>query len=152
MMVAELELFRAEVLSALYDINKKLETIEANTTKKVRVKSNKIGNEEQERIVEQIIEYWNNSFGKTLKNCKTHRNPIIARLKEGYKYAEFEQVICNKFDDPFFKENPKYFMPQTLFGNNMDKYLNCGKVIDSDKKQNNTYQHDLERGLEEDCL
>ena len=153
--MTNLDEFRAEVLSALYDIRVKLATIEKNTTKKVRKTPEKA---QLDMVIEdqfsEILGYWNQWFGKNLKDSKAHRDPIIARLNEGYEVSDFKACIVNKTDDPFFKENPQFFMPKTLYGNKMDVYLNAGVCRDTDKSsvKKANYEEDLLRGLEDEGL
>jgi len=130
----EFDILRAEVMSALSEINEKIDMIIENTTKKKRKPSDK----KQEDMLlesqfEEVLEYWNKKFGKNLKKSKCHRDPILARLKEGFSVDEFKAVIANKIDDPWFKKTPRYFLPATLFGTKMDTYLNAGVCHDENE-------------------
>lgn len=149
----EANIFRDEVLSSLKRIEDRLSVIESNTAKKPRKKrSDTETDAELEVLIESILAYWNDAFKKSIKNTKGNREPIIARLKEGYEYKEFVQVIYNKWNDPYFKDHPQYFMPATLYGKNMDKYLNGGVVRDDARVKIDTYEDDLKRGMEDEGL
>lgn len=145
--------FRDTVLVSLEEIKDRLSAIEANTAKKKpRVRKVTEENAETEVLVASILSYWNETFKKNLKNSKGHRNAIIARLKEGFVYHEFVKVINNKYNDPFFKNNPQFFLPCTLFGPKMDNYLNGGVVKDDARVKIDTYEDDLKRGMEDEGL
>lgn len=59
------------------------------------------------------------------KETKTSLEPIQARLGDGYTVEQCIAVINIKFEDQFFKTNPKYLVPQTLFRpSNFEKYIN----------------------------
>lgn len=153
--MTELDMFMQHVESSLDDIVKKLDIVISNTTKKPK----KTGEKKQtdmllETQFEEVLAYWNEKFGKNLKKSKCHRDPIIARLKEGFTVDEFKTVIGNKIDDPWFKKTPRYFLPSTLFGTKMDTYLNCGVCRDVEPEQEalNAYQDDLLRGMEDNGL
>ena len=69
-------------------------------------------------------------FSPTPPNLKH----IIARLKN-YSVMDCIQVLETKIHDPYFKDNPKYYRPKTLFTpENFESYLN-EKVQDYEKKQ-----------------
>lgn len=74
----------------------------------------------------KIIDHLNLKAGKkfTYKNT-SYTGHIKARLKEGFTAADFIKVIDYKCEDKYFKENPKYLNPDTLFrASNFEKYLN----------------------------
>ncbi len=48
---------------------------------------------------------------------------ITARLRENYKFEDFEKVIIHKQADWYGKEEYKYMRPETLFGNKFEGYL-----------------------------
>lgn len=61
------------------------------------------------------------------KTKKRYRDTsfIEARLKDGGSVEDCKQIIDTKMQDPYFKENPKYLSPQTLFRlSHWDQYLN----------------------------
>lgn len=80
------------------------------------------GNEE---VRQQIIDYLNDKTGKRYRptNQKTIKY-IDARIKEGYTYNDFCQVIDNKSKVWAGTEREIYLRPETLFGNRFDSYLN----------------------------
>lgn len=68
-----------------------------------------------------ILSYLNE---KTQRHYRDASN-IEARLKDGGTVEECKRIIDNKLLDPYFKENPKYLNPETLFRKkHWDKYLN----------------------------
>lgn len=75
--------------------------------------------------IKEIITYLNSKTGKNFKHTnKKTISLITARLKDKYNVADFQRVINNKMNDKYFIKNPKYYNPETLFGNKFDKYLN----------------------------
>ena len=141
-----------ELMSQNKEILDIIKTIEANTTKKPRVKKEatpeKIEFEEQFKAV---IDMYNDELNKSLKYSKCHKTPIMARLRSGFVLEDFRKVINNKRHDEFFVKNPQYMMPQTLFGEKMDKYLACGK-IENNVDINKSYENDLLFAMEEEGL
>jgi len=122
-----------------------LEQLVANTAKKERKKREPTeADESYEKTLKRIIAFYNTYFQKSLKfGAKSNREPILARLKEGYLYDDFIKVMENKVDDQYFKEHPQYFLPATLFGNKMEKYKQCGK-----QKSNTAEAEDLFAGMQ----
>lgn len=56
---------------------------------------------------------------------ETHLKHIISRLKENFSVQDCFQVLETKIQDPYFKEHPNYYNPETLFRpSNFEKYLN----------------------------
>ena len=50
---------------------------------------------------------------------------IEARLKDGGTIQDCQRIIDNKLNDPYFRENPRFLNPETLFRkSHWDKYLN----------------------------
>lgn len=66
---------------------------------------------------------------------ETNFKYIIARLDEGFSVMDCFHVLETKIHDPYFKENPGFYNPETLFRpKNFEKYLN--QDIKEFKKQN----------------
>lgn len=58
------------------------------------------------------------------KPTKASLEPIQARLNDGYTVEQCISVINIKFEDSYFKNNPKYLVSQTLFRpTNFERYL-----------------------------
>lgn len=58
------------------------------------------------------------------KHIDANLSSIRARLQDGHTARDIKAVINTKFEDNYFKENPKYLTPQTLFRpNNFERYL-----------------------------
>ena len=78
-----------------------------------------------EAVRQEIIDYLNDKTGKKYrtKNKQTIKD-IEARLKEGYTYTDFCQVIDNKSKVWKGTQQEIYLRPVTLFGNKFDSYLN----------------------------
>lgn len=69
----------------------------------------------------QVLSYLNEKTGKR------YRDPsfIEARLKDGGSVADCRKIIDTKMQDPYFRDNPKYLNPRTLFRpSHWDQYLN----------------------------
>lgn len=90
-----------------------------------------INNEFQDKI-DEIINYLNKICGTHFRsNTNNVKKTIKARLKEGYKFDDFKDVIDYKYKE--WGENPTtfsngqlsstYLRPSTLFGNKFDEYL-----------------------------
>lgn len=78
---------------------------------------------EKEIVIKKVIDYLNLKANKryTYVNSKN----ISARYEEGYKFEDFKKVIDNKLLDEFFKKNPKFLNPVTLFRpSKFEIYLN----------------------------
>lgn len=75
---------------------------------------------------QMVIAYLNEKTGKRFRGVESALRMIRARLKSGYTLAELNTVIDNKCNDHYFRENPQYLNPTTLFGsdNKVEKYLN----------------------------
>jgi uncharacterized phage protein (TIGR02220 family) len=73
----------------------------------------------------KIIDYLNEKTGKKYRTSnKQTKKDIDARLKEGYAYEDFCQVIDNKTKVWKGTQQEIYLRPVTLFGNKFDSYLN----------------------------
>lgn len=78
----------------------------------------------------QVLEYLSESaitrgYRKVgFKPTKASLEPIQARLADGYTVEQCISVINVKFEDNYFKNNPKYLVAQTLFRpTNFERYL-----------------------------
>ena len=64
------------------------------------------------------------------KETKATLESIQARLTDGYTVEQCIAVINVKFEDNYFKSNPKYLVPQTLFRpSNFERYVNEAQSI-----------------------
>lgn len=73
------------------------------------------------REAKKVLQYLNEKKGSRYTKTKE----IEARLKQGATYEDCILVIENKFKDPYFKENPNYLNPVTLFReSHFDNYKN----------------------------
>lgn len=77
-------------------------------------------------IREEVIAYLNKKLDANFKpNAKKNKEPINARLKEGYTLDDFKRAIDNKIADwRNDKKMVQYLRPETLFSNKMDGYVN----------------------------
>lgn len=88
--------------------------------------------------ITEIIKYLNSKTNKSFRvEAKSNREPILARLKEGYEIKDFKKVIDTKTREWLGTDMDTYLCPQTLFRlSNFEKYLNqkaiCKKVIDDE--------------------
>ena len=92
---------------------------------KVKQKKRQNSHNKNEDVRRDIMDYLNEKTGKKyrIKNKQTIKD-IDARLKEGYVYKDFCQVIENKTKVWKGTEQEIYLRPVTLFGNKFDSYLN----------------------------
>lgn len=83
-------------------------------------------------IVEQVIDYMNESAGTNFKSTtKKTQSLIKARLKEGFTIDDLKDVVYYKYHEwykePFMFSNgvssDTYFRPNTLFSTNFEQYL-----------------------------
>ena len=88
--------------------------------------------------ITEIIKYLNSKTNKSFRvEAKSNREPILARLKEGYEIKDFKKVIDTKTREWLGTDMDTYLCPQTLFRlSNFEKYLNqksiCKKVVDDE--------------------
>jgi len=69
----------------------------------------------------QILSYLNEKTGKRYRDTSF----IEARLKDGGTVDDCKRIIDTKLKDPYFRENPRFLNPQTLFRpSHWDQYLN----------------------------
>jgi len=112
--------------------------VENPTVKESKVKESKVNNIISESA-KVVLEYLNEKANKKFRLTPSNLSHIKARLKDGYTFDECKRVIDNQIKDDYFKQNPKFLNPETLFRpSNIDKYLNNTAV--SDKR------------LEPDCM
>ena len=100
-----------------------------------------------------IIDYFNKKTGKSMRCSKASREPISARLKEGFTVDDCKQVIDIKIscwvEDP---EMQKFIRISTLFRpSHFETYLN-EKVIKKKGAVNNRYVPEVVEITEEDRL
>jgi uncharacterized phage protein (TIGR02220 family) len=70
----------------------------------------------------EILTYLNHKTGTAFKAADGTLKNIIARLRE-HDPDTCRSVIDSKAEDPYFRENPKYYHPETLFRrSNFEKY------------------------------
>lgn len=76
--------------------------------------------------IKEIIDYLNIKTGKRYTGkTKSHREHIIARLKEGFNVNDFKTVIDNQVNAWGSDEKMKqYIRPETLFCGKFETYLN----------------------------
>ena len=86
--------------------------------------------------VTEIIKYLNSKTNKNFRvEAKTNREPIEARLKDGYTIRELKKVIDIKVSEWSGTNMDTYLCPQTLFRpSNFEKYLNQNVVFKSQIK------------------
>lgn len=72
-------------------------------------------------IIEDLNRMAGTSFRPTTKDTRKH---IHARLQEGYKLEDFQQVISNKCNEWKGTNLAVYLRPSTLFGSKFESYLN----------------------------
>jgi uncharacterized phage protein (TIGR02220 family) len=91
-------------------------------------------------IIEQIILHLNLCTGKKYKsNNKLTISNINKRLNEGFEFDDFIKVIEIKSKKWLGTKMEDYLTPKTLFGENMESYLN-EKIVSKKTKQENNYE------------
>lgn len=82
-------------------------------------------------VVDKIIDYFNQVTGKSMKHKKSSREPISARLKEGFTFEDAKAVIDWKYKQ--WKDDIKmsrYIKISTLFApSHFEEYLQEDKII-----------------------
>lgn len=94
-----------------------------------RIKNNNI----YSRVIDHLNEKTSKSFKYTTKKTKSC---IDARIREGFKEADFLKVIDIKTEE--WKDNPdmsKYLRPETLFGTKFESYLQQGVKQNQEQQQ-----------------
>lgn len=75
--------------------------------------------------VTEIVDYMNQKLGTHYKpKSKSTQKHIVARIKEGFTFEDFQTVIDKKSDQWLNTEMAKYLRPETLFGTKFEGYLN----------------------------
>lgn len=94
---------------------------------------NKRDNTNIAETVSEVIKYLNNKANKNFRlEAKTNREPIEARLNDGYTIRDLKKVIDTKVSEWLGTNMDTYLCPQTLFRpSNFEKYLNQNVVFKS---------------------
>ena len=73
----------------------------------------------------EILEHLNKTCNRHFRLTNTNLKFVLARLKEGNSVQDLKRVINYKYKvDTFFKENPKFLNPETLFRpSNFERYI-----------------------------
>ena len=89
-------------------------------------RNNSSAEAEPKSIHKDVIDYLNGKIGARYKaSSAINKRLIDARVKEGYKLADFKRVIDNKVASwANDQKMSKYLRPQTLFGTKFESYLN----------------------------
>lgn len=75
--------------------------------------------------VTEIVDYMNQKLGTHYKpKSQSTQKHIVARIKEGFTFEDFQTVIDKKSDQWLNTEMAKYLRPETLFGTKFEGYLN----------------------------
>lgn len=106
-------------------------------TKGYQKATNSNDNDKDNNIYSRIIDHLNEKTSKSFKyTTKKTKSCIDARIREGFKEADFLKVIDMKTEE--WKDNPdmsKYLRPETLFGTKFESYLQQGVKQDQEKQQ-----------------
>lgn len=88
-------------------------------------------------IYSRVIDHLNEKTSKSFKcTTKKTKSCIDARIREGFKEADFLKVIDIKTEE--WKDNPdmsKYLRPETLFGTKFESYLQQGVKQNQEQQQ-----------------
>jgi uncharacterized phage protein (TIGR02220 family) len=97
-----------------------LKQVQANQAVNVYVNEN-----ENENVFKEIINYLNNVCGTNFKHSSKQTQSLIkARMNEGFTVEDFKTVIYKKYFEWSCSDMSKHLIPQTLFGNKFEGYLN----------------------------
>lgn len=80
---------------------------------------------EHQRLIneaKEIIDLCNKEWGKRFKYLDGYIRLIVNKLKI-YSYEEVQAVAIKQKTDNYFRRNPKYLNPETIFGNKFHKYV-----------------------------
>jgi len=81
--------------------------------------------EEKSRLIKDaklIIDFANKQWGKRFKHLDGYIKLIAGKLKD-YSFEELQAVIIKQKNDNWFRKNPKYLNPQTIFGSKFHNYV-----------------------------
>ena len=70
----------------------------------------------------EIITFCNLQWGKRFKPIDKYIRLIANKIKT-YSYEEVQAVVLKQKSDWYFRKNPKYLNPETIFGNKFHKYV-----------------------------
>lgn len=101
----------------------------------------------------RIIDWFNKEYQTNYKYSEPALYEIEGRLKQGYKFEDFQKVCWNKEKDQYFMTKlKKYFRPSSLFRVcHMDEYLNEGVAVLPEleiKEDQGVYDQFLSRGAD----
>lgn len=106
-------------------------------TKGYQKATNSNDNDKDNNIYSRIIDHLNEKTSKSFKyTTKKTKSCIDARIREGFKEADFLKVIDIKTEE--WKDNPdmsKYLRPETLFGTKFESYLQQGVKQNQEQQQ-----------------
>ena len=102
--------------------------------------------------ITEIIDYLNLKTGKRYTGkTKSHRDHIIARLKDGFTVADFKTVIDNQVSAWGNDEHMRqYTRPETLFCGKFETYLNNTESEKSKLKRRDQEINDKQRASYDD--
>lgn len=98
----------------------------ASVTKNNESKSKNKSKSNNNIIVEQVVNYLNEKLGSHYKTTTQKTVSLInARVKEGFDYNDFVNVIDKKYAEWHNDDKmSQYLTPDTLFGTKFEKYIN----------------------------
>ena len=90
--------------------------------------------------VSSILSYLNSKIGILYKSSNTNTISLIkARLREGFTFDDFKNVIDKKVESWKGTSFEQYLTPFTLFGDKFEIYLNQKFTKEYEDKNNNSY-------------
>lgn len=93
--------------------------------------------------IKDIVDYLNLVTGSKYRyKTKDTQKHIKARLKDGYSFEDFKDVIDKKYKEWKGTEFERYLAPDTLFGTKFEKYLNQNIVSSAPKQQGKSIDWD----------
>ena len=122
-------------------------TDKKSTRNQQQIDTNKNVKNVNNNIYSRVIDYLNEKASKNFKcTTKKTKSCIDARLREGFKEADFLKVIDIKTEE--WKNNPnmnKYLRPETLFGTKFESYLQQDTKQDQSEQNNFDIEKELEK-------
>jgi len=100
--------------------------LDALEKRRERDREEKRKRRESVRMANSVINYLNEKGNKNYKDTDTNREPILARMEEGYVFDDFKKAVDNQVVEWGKDETMnKYLRPSTLFQKSkFDGYVN----------------------------
>lgn len=94
--------------------------------------------EENMKILEEVISYLNEKSGRKFELSATNWSCIKSCIKKGFEIEDLKKVVDFKVEQWKNTDFEMYIRPKTLFGFNIEKYLEEIKLKNDIKSNNYT--------------